>query len=130
MSKASPKVTWSVAFMLTTGALAATQWYFVPQLRWVWGWVIAATLVAAIAFFWDKWRAARHPDEPSKRVPEIALIFTCLIGGTVGGIAMMIIRHHKTRDKKFLLMLAAVMILQSAIGGFLLAQAWYGGAGT
>ncbi len=134
MKNLGPKVWWSVALTVVVGLLI----FSAMQLEWMrlWmAWSVSATLVTALAFFFDKARAAKKDTdgaEPSEnggkgRIPEATLLWLCLIGGTVGGIGMMLWRRHKTRDRKFLLGLVGIIILQALVIGVMLGRGFLGG---
>ena len=122
-------------------AAIAAGIYFLTSVSWWWGWLIGANVVAALAFFDDKQRAKKKAGASAgdgdvdvansgkgkgktkgvSRIPEISLLWVCLIGGTVGGMAVMFWRHHKTNDRKFLFSLVVILIVQAALAGYFLA---------
>ncbi|MCL4198330.1 MAG: DUF1294 domain-containing protein [Phycisphaerales bacterium] len=102
---------------LTLFALAAsiTLHFLPPEAPALLVWFIAVNVVAAGAFIYDK-QASRRND-PGRRIPELALLWMCLIGGSVGGIVVMLGRRHKTIDPQFRFVLGIIVGIQ--IGAFL-----------
>lgn len=92
--------------LLATFALAIPLAFRLPALG---AWLIAANLVSLALFRYDKMVAGSS----RTRVPELVLLLTVVMGGTVGAaIGMWLIRpRHKTRSSgfigSFLLILAA-----------------------
>ena len=72
-------------------------------------------LLTFIAFAADKRQAVRG----GRRIPEADLILLSAIGGFAGGIAGMIICHHKTRKPRFYLGLPPIMVLWGIVLFFL-----------
>lgn len=119
-------------------AAIAAGFYFLTPICWWGGWLIGANVVAALGFFDDKQRAKKAGEhqqpnaesgdgEASKkakgasRIPEVSLLWSCLMGGTVGGLAVMFWRHHKTSDRKFVFSMVVILIVQAALVGYFLA---------
>jgi len=121
---AGPRIIWSFAITIVIAVLTLVLVYF-AQFRWIPSWIITATIAAGGFFFYDKWQAGRGLSNPARRVPEAALLWSCLLGGTAGGVIVMLWRRHKTQDRRFLLALAGVMIIQAAALGFLVARRFY-----
>ena len=61
------------------------------------GWFAAWSVVAFLAFGWDKWRAGRS----GQRVSEFALVLFAALGGWPGGLLGMIFFRHKTAKWTF-----------------------------
>ncbi|HTB85122.1 MAG TPA: DUF1294 domain-containing protein [Candidatus Sulfotelmatobacter sp.] len=61
------------------------------------GWFVVINLVTLLAFGFDKWRAGRS----SQRVSEFKLALLAALGGWPGGLAGMILFHHKTAKWTF-----------------------------
>jgi len=108
-----PKGAWTLSLLVLIAAGAVAINVGLHQ-HWVIAWLASANLITLLAFAYDKWRAGRAP-EPSKRVPEMALLFCCIAGGTVGGIIAMVWRRHKTRDRRFQLRLAMIVMTQMLV---------------
>ena len=53
-----------------------------------------------ILFGVDKWKAIHH----KWRIPEAVLLLFSLLFGSLGGLLGMIVFHHKTRKRKFLIL--------------------------
>lgn len=76
--------------------------------------IIYLCVINAITFLIygiDKWKAKRD----KWRISEAALIGLAVLGGSVGALLGMKIWHHKTKHKKFLYGIPAILIIQIAI---------------
>ncbi len=58
---------------------------------------IVISVVAFILYGIDKHRAVKH----QWRIPEKTLILTAWLGGGIGALLGMLVFHHKTRKRKF-----------------------------
>lgn len=58
------------------------------------------------------------------RVPELFLLFLATLGGAVSMLGCMLIIRHKTRHKKFMLGLPAIILLQAGIILYFLYHLW------
>ena len=126
VKKPSKKIWWAIS--LTLIALVFTiLLYYVTAWPWYLWWLLSINIAAGTIFYLDKRRAVRFPDDGAKRIPEAALLWTCLIGGTIGGFVVMLQSKHKIRDRKFLFLLTGIIIIQALIIGFLIARHFYGG---
>lgn len=56
----------------------------------------------------DKYKAKKR----AFRVPEATLFIIAIIGGSIGSIAGMYIFHHKTRHRRFVIGMPAILALQ------------------
>jgi len=74
--------------------------------------LIAVNLALFLVMGFDK-RAARRQ---RRRVPETTLLFLAVIGGSIGGIAGMLLFRHKTRKQAFSLGFPAILLCQAALG--------------
>ncbi len=81
----------------------------------------AINLFAMIPVFVDKRKAQRH----QWRVPERVFFLLALAGGSIGTYAAMRLCHHKTKHKRFMLGLPAILIVQLVLIGWI---AWKLGA--
>jgi uncharacterized membrane protein YsdA (DUF1294 family) len=116
------KLIWSIVLVGVTALLTLVAWYFL-QWRWLYLWIAIATVVTAVALIYDKWRAKRNAGETGKgRIPEIALLASCVIGGTVGAYAAIFTLQHKTGDRRFLIRLVILTVIQAVGFGYYLAQ--------
>lgn len=68
--------------------------------------------VTAIITVYDKWAAKNRPKH---RVPEKTLFLFALFGGSVAEYLTMVFIRHKTKRKRFMLGLPAIIILQVAV---------------
>lgn len=94
-------------------ALVATILFTVLFSRWLTSevflaWILAANVVAFLAFGYDKAIAATK----TPRVPERVLLLLALLGGTLGAWAGMEVFHHKTAKLSFRGPFWLVVILQ------------------
>lgn len=126
VKKPSKKIWWAVSLTLIALVFTILLWYVTGWVWYLW-WLLSINIAAGTIFYLDKRRAVRFPDDGAKRIPELALLWTCLIGGTIGGFATMLSAKHKTRDRKFLLYLTVIIIIQALVIGFLIARNFYGG---
>lgn len=69
------------------------------------------SLVAIIVTVSDKIRAKTR----SYRTPEARLLFISAIGGSVAMLFTMLIIHHKTQHKKFMMGIPVIILVQLAI---------------
>lgn len=118
--KRSPKISWSVGLTLVAIVLAAGGWWVLTYPKVV-VWLIATTLVTATAFWFDKSSAQRW-DDPRRRVPEFSLLWMCAIGGSLGGVLVMLGRNHKTMDTRFKLWIMLIVGIQMGALGVFVAQ--------
>jgi len=126
VKKPSKKIWWAVSLTLIALVFTVLLWYVTGWVWYLW-WLLSINIAAGTIFYLDKKRAEKFPDDGAKRIPELALLWTCLIGGTIGGFATMLYAKHKTRDRKFLLYLTGIIIVQALVIGFLIARNFYGG---
>lgn len=78
-------------------------------------------LINAVAFLLmltDKRKAQKN----LWRIPESTLLWTALLGGSIGSLAGMYTFRHKTRHLKFTLGIPLILALQIGLAGFLLFQ--------
>lgn len=75
------------------------------------GWFATLTVVAFLAFGYDKWRARRE----GERVSEARLLWLSALGGWLGGLLGMMIFRHKTAKGSFKLKFA-IALLPAAAG--------------
>lgn len=121
----SPRTVWSVG--LTALAVMVTlvlKTVVVSGYPWWLVWLATVNVVVALAFVLDKEIAVRVADRaPAERgkarVPECALLWLSLIGGSVGALVAMLGRRHKTLDRDFLLRYGFIVVLHAIALGIL-----------
>ena len=64
----------------------------------------------------DKTNAMRR----ARRIPEAALLLTAALGGSLGAWLGMVSLHHKTKHKKFLVLVPLFLLAHIALGTWLL----------
>lgn len=77
----------------------------------LWAWLLSITGVTFAMYGYDKGIA----DTRQIRVPEGVLLGLGLIGGTVGGVAGMLLFRHKTRKGRFQLFFWLIVVGQLAL---------------
>lgn len=83
--------------------------------------IIYLVLINAVAFFLmiaDKLRAKKN----RWRIPEAVLIFSAVLGGSIGILAGMYLARHKTRHLKFYIGIPVILALQIMACVLLLAK--------
>ncbi len=73
--------------------------------------ITAVNLIAFALYGTDKALAKAR----KFRISEAALIWSAIMGGSIGAALAMIIFHHKTQKKKFLISIPVIILLQSAL---------------
>lgn len=73
--------------------------------------LIVINLVTFIVYGIDKRRARMH----SRRIPERTLMWLAVLGGSIGAYLAIHIFRHKTKHRKFMLGVPAIMVVQLAI---------------
>lgn len=84
-------------------------------MEWLAAWLIAANLMAAIMTVADKRWAKRG----RWRIPENTLLFVAALGGSPAMLAVMRLVRHKTRHRKFMWGLPALLVGQVALAVWL-----------
>lgn len=64
----------------------------------------------------DKTNAMRK----ARRIPEVTLLLIAALGGSLGEWLGMVSLHHKTKHKKFLILVPAFLFIHIALGAWLL----------
>ena len=64
----------------------------------------------------DKTNAMRR----ARRIPETVLLLTAALGGSLGAWLGMVSLHHKTKHKKFLVLVPHFLLAHIALGTWLL----------
>lgn len=85
------------------------------MIRIIIAWLLIINVVSFAMFGIDKWKA-KHK---KYRIPEVSLMLSAVLGGSVGAICGMDLFRHKTLHKKFKLGLPLILTVQ-----ILLAAAW------
>lgn len=80
--------------------------------------LLTINAIAFLLMLVDKQKARKN----LWRIPEATLIGSALLGGSIGALAGMYTFRHKTWHLKFTLGIPVILILQIALGGFLLYQ--------
>ena len=73
--------------------------------------LVGINILAFIVYGIDKWQAAHG----RWRIPESTLLGLAVIGGSIGALIGMKVWHHKTKHKKFVLGLPAILLIQLII---------------
>ena len=76
------------------------------------------SLISAAVTVADKLKAKMH----TYRTPEAALLLLSALGGSVAMLFTMILIHHKTKHKKFMVGIPVIILVQFAILGIILLQ--------
>lgn len=80
--------------------------------------IVAINLITFFVYGADKLKAKKH----WWRVPEATLLLLAAIGGSVGAWVAMQVFHHKTLHKKFRYGVPAILLIQLALGAYLLVR--------
>ena len=85
-------------------------------------WIYLATvqIVTLILFGWDKLAAIRN----GWRVPECALLFWTLAGGSPAAVLMMFLCRHKTSKPAFYIPFILVLLVQCSILIYAMYRGW------
>ena len=86
-------------------------------MKWLYIYYAAINVLLLAVMLWDKLAA----NKKFRRVPEANLFVMALLGGGLGGIAGMLLGHHKTRKPQFWIIFVLALILH---GTFL--YLWFG----
>ncbi len=90
------------------------------QIRtWLTAYLILINLYTWMMFGIDKWKALNG----RWRIPEKVLLGTAVAGGSLGAFIAMKLFHHKTRKKRFSVVVPLMLVLHIAL---LAALFWYG----
>ncbi|MCD8125274.1 MAG: DUF1294 domain-containing protein [Lachnospiraceae bacterium] len=83
--------------------------------RFVSAYLIFINLLAFALFGLDKHRARNH----AWRIPERTLLFSAVLGGSLGALLGMHFFHHKTKHRRFTLGIPLILAMQIAAAIFL-----------
>ena len=70
--------------------------------------IIGINLLTFLLYGIDTWKAQHK----KWRIPEDILLFLPIIGGSLGALLAMAIFHHKTRHRRFLIVVPLVLVAQ------------------
>lgn len=80
--------------------------------------LLIINLVAFAAFGVDKWKAGHN----KWRIPEATLLGLAFFGGSIGALAGMYLFHHKTKHKKFTVLVPTFLILHICLLFYILVK--------
>lgn len=80
-------------------------------MNYFWGYLLIANIVSFLVFFWDKRAAIHH----KWRIPEIRLFLCAILFGSFGAWLGMVLLRHKTKHRKFVYGIPAIMAVQLLI---------------
>ena len=69
--------------------------------------LLAINLITFIIYGIDKYKSIKH----KYRISENTLIILAILGGSLGAFFGMIIFHHKTKKKKFIITIPIILLL-------------------
>ena len=69
--------------------------------------LLIINIITFIIYGIDKYKSIKH----KYRISEATLIILAIIGGSIGAFFGMIIFHHKTKKKKFIITIPIIMLL-------------------
>ncbi|MCQ2345872.1 MAG: DUF1294 domain-containing protein [Paludibacteraceae bacterium] len=72
--------------------------------------ITIVNLAAFITYSIDKWKARSN----QRRVPEDSLLWLAWLGGGIGALLAMLIFRHKTKHKKFLILVPLAIVVYAA----------------
>ncbi len=76
-------------------------------------WLAAISLISVVVCIYDKLISKKN--DVRLRIPEKTLLLLSALGGSLAMYITMQIFHHKTRHKKFMLGIPAIMIVQTIL---------------
>lgn len=80
--------------------------------------LVAINVLTFVIYGADKWKARRG----RWRIPEAALLWLAVLGGSVGALSAMWLFRHKTKNNKFRYGVPAILALQVAVAVALVAK--------
>lgn len=96
--------------MLLLGLIKRGETMYISLLTLI-GWVAAITMIGTIMTIVDKQRAQQH----RYRIPERRLMLMGILGGAWMMWITMLLIHHKTRRKKFMIGFPLIVAAQVAL---------------
>ncbi|MCQ2286046.1 MAG: DUF1294 domain-containing protein [Bacteroidales bacterium] len=82
------------------------------------GYLVVINIISFSMFGIDKYKSMHD----QWRIPERTLIYSAVIGGSIGAFIGMTFFRHKTKHPKFKIGIPAILLLQIAIISFLLSK--------
>ena len=86
------------------------------KLQIVFAALLLVNIVAFAAYGIDK----RKAQKGKWRIPESTLLLLALFGGAIGALLGMRMFHHKTKYRKFKILVPLFLVLQLAVAGWLI----------
>jgi len=77
--------------------------------------LIFINIVTFLIYGVDKWKARKS----RWRIPEDALLWLAIVGGSVGALLGMYVFRHKTKHKKFQIGVPLILLVQVAVCCFI-----------
>lgn len=77
--------------------------------------LIGINVLTFLIYGADKWKARKN----KWRIPEDTLIWLAIVGGSIGALFGMHLFRHKTKHKKFLIGVPAILLIQVVLLFFL-----------
>ena len=87
-----------------------------PKSILLFAYLLGMNAAAYILMAVDKTNAMRR----ARRIPETVLLLTAALGGSLGAWLGMVSLHHKTKHKKFLVLVPLFLLAHIALGTWLL----------
>ena len=69
--------------------------------------LLAINLITFIIYGIDKYKSIKH----KYRISESTLIILAILGGALGALSGIIIFHHKTKKKKFIITIPIILLI-------------------
>ncbi len=69
--------------------------------------LLIINIITFIIYGIDKYKSIKH----KYRISENTLIILAILGGSLGAFLGMIVFHHKTKKKKFVILIPIIMLL-------------------
>lgn len=69
--------------------------------------LLIINIITFIIYGIDKYKSIKH----KYRISEATLIILAILGGSLGAFFGMIVFHHKTKKKKFTILIPVIMLL-------------------
>ena len=69
--------------------------------------LLTINIITFIIYGIDKYKSIKH----KYRISESTLIILAILGGSLGALAGMILFHHKTKKKKFIITIPIILLI-------------------